>query len=70
MKHLRWEKVRKNDHQTNLNKTYFIDKKDSICQLRFTLKTVEKHAVQFYYYPVISAEGFSNFDTYAAFAIG
>lgn len=58
--------VRKTDHQTYLTKAYFIDKKGSISQLQFTLKTAEEPVVKFYYYPVITAEGASDFDTFHA----
>ncbi|KAI9590492.1 inositol polyphosphate 5-phosphatase OCRL isoform X1 [Glossina fuscipes] len=51
-----------------LNETFEMgnDKKGSISQLQFTLKTAEEPVVKYYYYPVISAEGASDFDTFHA----
>lgn len=42
------------------------DKKGSISQLQFDLKTADETAVKYFYYPIISAEGASDFETFHA----
>lgn len=42
------------------------DKKGSISQLQFDLKTADETAVKYFYYPIITAEGASDFETFHA----
>ncbi|XP_004529466.1 type II inositol 1,4,5-trisphosphate 5-phosphatase [Ceratitis capitata] len=51
-----------------LNETFQMgsDKKGSISQLQFDLKTADESAVKYFYYPIISAEGASDFETFHA----
>ncbi|XP_067640591.1 type II inositol 1,4,5-trisphosphate 5-phosphatase [Eurosta solidaginis] len=42
------------------------DKKGSISQLNFNLKTSGESAVKYFYYPIISADGASDFETFHA----
>nr|XP_014085642.1 type II inositol 1,4,5-trisphosphate 5-phosphatase [Bactrocera oleae] len=51
-----------------LNETFQMgsDKKGSISQLQFDLKTADETAVKYFYYPIITAEGASDFETFHA----
>ncbi|XP_053949552.1 type II inositol 1,4,5-trisphosphate 5-phosphatase [Anastrepha ludens] len=51
-----------------LNETFQMgsDRKGSISQLQFDISTADEPAVKYFYYPIISAEGASDFETFHA----
>lgn len=45
---------------------FIVDAHNSISQLQFTLKTSDEPSVKYHYYPVMSIDSASDFDTFHA----